>query len=260
MLTHTHTHWGRMMTRRDVSKFLQSIPPSLHLSLCVFKTNSWISFIEAVPSWQLSLAWHLPVSLWIFSVNPKVYTEKTGWRLPVDHGLQGWTPLQQHRHSHSCEAWSSLAMSEGCGGGSSPIMPSLLLWVWAPRCADTDGRCGWERTISLSFISVKKQPSHEMKPCMPDCPGEGCSPGRPAQPAAVALNPGWIQSGVENPGRCTGACGAMTHKWFALSPLMGRDDLWVLCLPLWSLTESESWLYQPPASCIMGEWWQPSAW
>lgn len=203
MLTHS---LGRMLAHRGVSKFLLS----LHLSLCVFKTNSWMSFIEAVPSWQLSLACHLPIPLhrlWI----PKCTQRKLG-EVTSDDGLQGWTPLQQHRHRHTCAARASLAMSESCGGGSSPVIPALLTWVWAPRRAHVGGRCSWEKTISPSFISVKKQPSHEMKLCMPDCPGEGCSPGRPAQPAAVALNPGWIQFGVENPEKCTGTCGAMTHE------------------------------------------------
>lgn len=58
----------------------------------------------------------------------------------------------------------------------------------------------------------------------------------------------------------TGTCWAVTHKHFIQPSLTGRADMWVLCLPLWPITQKADYIGLLQAVSRRGERWWLSPW
>lgn len=156
------------------------------------------------------------------------------------------------QHKQICEAWAALFAFESCGSGSSPIMPALL-----PRC-ERHASCWCRRWVWLvEDFSQRNSPAMKW--------GIECPVAQEKDAALEVQNSQkwwpWILAGEIQHGDLKSVHRHMlsSDSQALCSDFSNRQSWYViLCLLLWP--QSESWLYLPPASYIMGEWWWPSPW
>jgi len=189
--TLSFTGEGCWFVEESVSSCCPFLPP-----LCAFQDNTWVIFIETLPSWQLGLpSAHLSASLTMWILRCKQRKPGRGYQR-VAGCRDGYLRRQ---HKQTCEAWAALCVSESCGSSSSPITPALL------------NQCE-HHSMLMQKVSV----------------------------AGIRPSPSLSSHSRNSP----------AMKW------------WIACLIAQEKDAalSESWLYWPPASCIVGVWWQPSLW
>lgn len=147
-------------------------------------------------------------------------------------------------------------MSGSCGSDLLAIVPALLIEVWAPHHADAEGRSSWEKTLSLSFFLSQETAQPWNEGLHAQLPGGMMQPWESNTVSDSALEfclggPGWrAQKNVHSH--------MLSSDSQALCFIFCSGQSWYVG-PLLSTLTSTS-VRKLTASCMMGEWWQPSPW